>query len=65
MSLSSLSSGCLRSSFYKLYLELWLSSLKSHLSVNNNLKITKDPLMLERRRLACATPIPKEILRFA
>ncbi|EIM3162157.1 DUF4435 domain-containing protein [Escherichia coli] len=47
------------------FIKLWLSSLKSHLSVNNNLKITKDPLMLERRRLACATPIPKEILRFA
>lgn len=47
------------------FIKCWLSSLKAHLSTNNDLKITKDPLMLERRRLACATPIPEEMLRFA
>ncbi|AUH01311.1 DUF4435 domain-containing protein [Prodigiosinella confusarubida] len=47
------------------FIKLWLSSLKSHLSGDINLKITKDPLMLERRRLACATPIPDEIKRFS
>ncbi|GMB66842.1 DUF4435 domain-containing protein [Pectobacterium sp. CHL-2024] len=47
------------------FIRHWLSSLKPHLSANNDLKITKDPLMLERRRLACATPIPEEIIRFS
>ncbi|HIH8907750.1 TPA: DUF4435 domain-containing protein [Klebsiella pneumoniae] len=47
------------------FIKNWLSSLKLHLSTNKDLKITKDPLMLERRRLACATPIPQEMLRFA
>ncbi|MDM3326630.1 DUF4435 domain-containing protein [Citrobacter sp. Cb130] len=47
------------------FIKIWLSSLKSHLSTNKDLKITKDPLMLERRRLACATPVPEEMIRFS
>lgn len=47
------------------FMKIWLSSLKSHLSTNKDLRITKDPLMLERRRLACATPIPKELIKFS
>ncbi|BAO34745.1 TPA: DUF4435 domain-containing protein [Serratia marcescens] len=47
------------------FMKIWLSSLKSHLSTNKDLRITKDPLMLERRRLACATPIPKELMKFS
>lgn len=47
------------------FIKIWLASLKSYLSVNKELKITKDPLMLERRRLACSTPVPKEMLRFS
>ncbi|MCK6930433.1 DUF4435 domain-containing protein [Enterobacter roggenkampii] len=47
------------------FIKHWLSSLKKHLSTIKDLKITKDPLMLERRRLACATPIPQEMTRFA
>ncbi|WP_449548890.1 DUF4435 domain-containing protein [Lelliottia amnigena] len=47
------------------FIKIWLSSLKTHLSENKDLKITKDPLMLERRRLACATPIPEEMIRFS
>ncbi|MDX7844087.1 DUF4435 domain-containing protein [Aeromonas caviae] len=47
------------------FIKCWLSSLKSHLSANKDFRITKDPLMLERRRLACATPIPEEMMRFA
>ncbi|EPN1930292.1 DUF4435 domain-containing protein [Cronobacter dublinensis] len=47
------------------FIKHWLFSLKSYLAADKDLKITKDPLMLERRRLACATPIPKEISRFS
>lgn len=47
------------------FFKLWLSSLKTHLTGSIGLKITKDPLMIERRRLACSSPIPKEIERFA
>lgn len=47
------------------FIKCWLSSLKSHLSTNKDLKITKDPLMLERRRLASVTPIPEEMMRFS
>lgn len=47
------------------FIKCWLSSLKLHLLVNKDLKISKDPLMLERRRLACATPIPEELIRFS
>jgi hypothetical protein len=47
------------------FIKHWLSSLKSYLLANKDLRITKDPLMLERRRLACATPIPEEMMRFA
>lgn len=47
------------------FIKNWLSSLKLHLSKNENLKITKDPLMLERRRLACSTPVPIEIRKFS
>lgn len=46
------------------FIKCWLSSLKSHLSANKDFRITRDPLMLERRRLACATPIPEEMMRF-
>lgn len=47
------------------FIKIWLSSLKIHLSNNKKFRVKKDPLMLERRRLACATPIPKEIARFS
>ncbi|MGX9307853.1 DUF4435 domain-containing protein [Pantoea ananatis] len=47
------------------FIKNWLSSLKKYLVANKNLRITKDPLMLERRRLACSTPVPVEISRFS
>lgn len=47
------------------FIKNWLSSLRLHLLRNKDLKITKDPLMLERRRLACATPAPIEIRKFS
>jgi len=47
------------------FIKYWLSSLKSYLSAKKGLRITKDPLMLERRRLACATPIPDDVIRFS
>ncbi|MEK0167965.1 DUF4435 domain-containing protein [Pseudescherichia vulneris] len=47
------------------FIKLWFSSLKIYLSRHKELRITKDPLMLERRRLACATPVPIELLRFS
>ncbi|MGC0956391.1 hypothetical protein WKH22_00645 [Pantoea agglomerans] len=47
------------------FIRNWLSSLKKYLISNKSLKITKDPLMIERRRLACSTPVPIEILRFS
>lgn len=47
------------------FIKCWLSSLKLYLLANKELRITKDPLMLERRRLACATPIPEELIRFS
>ncbi|WP_323882025.1 hypothetical protein [Aeromonas caviae] len=47
------------------FIKCWLSSLKTHLlQVDKDLKITKDPLMLERRRLASATPPPQEMEKF-
>lgn len=47
------------------FIKCWLSSLKSFLLTNEGVRISKDPLMLERRRLACATPIPEEMARFS
>lgn len=47
------------------FIKHWLSSVKLHLIRNGELKITKDPLMLERRRLACASPVPIEISKFS
>ncbi|ELI8051012.1 TPA: DUF4435 domain-containing protein [Yersinia enterocolitica] len=47
------------------FIKLWLSSLKSHLINKRQARITKDPLMLERRRLACSSPVPFEIAKFS
>ncbi|WP_196758406.1 hypothetical protein, partial [Serratia plymuthica] len=47
------------------FIKIWLSSLKIHLTDKRQTRITKDPLMLERRRLACSSPIPFEILKFS
>lgn len=47
------------------FIKIWLSSLKTFLTENKTMRITKDPLMLERRRLACSSPIPPEIIRFS
>lgn len=47
------------------FIKLWLSSLKNHLMDKRQTRITKDPLMLERRRLACSSPIPFEMLKFS
>lgn len=47
------------------FIKIWLSSLKTFLTETRTVRITKDPLQLERRRLACSSPIPDEIIRFS
>ncbi|EPX8934751.1 hypothetical protein ACW5X7_002131 [Morganella morganii] len=47
------------------FIKIWLSSLKTFLKKTRAMTIKKDPLQLERRRLACSSPIPDEIIRFS
>lgn len=47
------------------FIKSWLSSVKVKINGENGIRITKDPLMVEMRRLAGSSKIPAELVRFS